>query len=108
MFSKMLFATRVNHDTVCTLANSRWLAFTSSEKVQEIGTRKQDGRWHRKFNYSMLKRQRNWVDKQTSLKNKEKEFRKKKLIDTQCENNINTVAKELVLSQNIASYVVVG
>ena len=34
-------------------------------------------------------------------KNKRKGVQKKKLIDTHCENNINTVAEELVSSGNI-------
>ena len=46
----------------------------------------------------------NRVDKQRSLKEKRKDIQKKKLSDTQCENNINTVADELATSENIATY----
>ena len=46
---------------------------------------------------------RNRVDKLNSLKNKKKGVRKKKVIDAHCEDNINTVAEELVSSKNIAS-----
>ena len=49
---------------------------------------------------SRLKRQRNRVDKYKSLKKNEKDVQKKKLIDTQGETNINTVAEELVSSKN--------
>ena len=49
---------------------------------------------------SRLKRQRNWLDKYKSLKENEKDVQKKKLIDTQGETNINTVAEELVSSKN--------
>ena len=48
---------------------------------------------------SRLKRQRNQLDKQKSLK---KNVQKKKLIDIQGESNINT-AEEIVSSENIAS-----
>ena len=49
---------------------------------------------------SRLKRQRNRLDKYKSLKKNEKDVQKKKLIDTQGETNINTVAEELVSSKN--------
>ena len=35
---------------------------------------------------------------------KRKGIQKKKLSDTQCESNINTVADELATSENIATY----
>ena len=35
------------------------------------------------------------------MKNKTKDVQKKKLIDIHCESNINTVAEELVSSENI-------
>ena len=38
-------------------------------------------------------------------KNQRKETQKKILIDTLCENNINTVAEELFASENIDSYI---
>ena len=50
---------------------------------------------------SRLKRQRNQLDKQKSLK---KNVQKKKLIDIQGESNVNT-AEEIVSSENIASQV---
>ena len=53
---------------------------------------------------SRLKRQRNQLDKYKILKKNEKGVQKKKLIDTQGESNINTIAEELVSSENIASY----
>ena len=46
----------------------------------------------------------NRVDKQRCLKEKRKGIQKKKLSDTQCESNINTVADELATSENIATY----
>ena len=49
---------------------------------------------------SRLKRQRNRLDKYKSLKKNEKDVQKEKLIDTQGETNINTVAEELVSSKN--------
>ena len=52
---------------------------------------------------SRLKRQRNQLDKYKSLKKNEKSVQKKKLIDTQVENNVNTVVEELISSENIAS-----
>ena len=54
---------------------------------------------------SRLKRQRNRLDKYKSLKKNEKDVQKKKLIDTQGESNIATVAEELVSSENIAGLV---
>ena len=54
---------------------------------------------------SRLKRERNRLDKQKSLKKNEKDIEKKKLTDTQVESNFATVAEELVLSENIASQV---
>ena len=46
---------------------------------------------------------RNHVDKLESLKkNKVWKVQKKKFIDTESENNINTVAEELVSSENIS------
>ena len=44
---------------------------------------------------------RNRINKKQKLKkSKRKGVQKKKLIDTQFESNINTVAEELVLSEN--------
>ena len=66
---------------------------------------------------SRLKRERNQLDKQKSLKKNEKDVQKKKYTnrlnrliytkqtDTQVETNFATVAEELVLSENIASQV---
>ena len=46
---------------------------------------------------SSLKREGNRVDKEKSLRRKKRKyFQKKKLIETPCENNINTVGKEHV------------
>ena len=50
-----------------------------------------------------LKRERNRIDKQKSLKKNEKDVEKKKLTHTQVESNFATVAEELVSSENIAS-----
>ena len=52
-----------------------------------------------------LKRERNQLDKQKSLKKNEKDVQQKKLTDAQNESNFATVAEELVLSENIASQV---
>ena len=54
---------------------------------------------------SRLKRERNRLDKQKSLKKNEKDVQKKKLTDAQVESNFATVAEELVSSENIASQV---
>ena len=54
---------------------------------------------------SRLKRERNQLDKQKSLKKNEKDVQKKKLTDTHVESNFATVAEELVSSENIASQV---
>ena len=52
-----------------------------------------------------LKRERNRLDKQKSLKKNEKDVEKKKLTHTQVESNFATVAEELVSSENIANQV---
>ena len=69
---------------------------------------------------SRLKRERNQLDKQKSLKENEKDVQKKKYTnrlnrliytkqtDTQVETNFATVAEELILSENIASQVSVA
>ena len=57
---------------------------------------------------SRLKRQRNQVDKSKSLRKKKKKIiRKKKLIDTPCERNINVAVKKHVSLENIHSHIVV-
>ena len=69
---------------------------------------------------SRLKRERNQLDKQKSLKKNEKDVQKKKCTnrlnrliytkqtDTQVETNFAIVAEELILSENIASQVSVA
>ena len=57
---------------------------------------------------SRLKRERNQLDKQKSLRKNEKDVQKKKLTDTQVESNFATVVEELVSSENIASQVQVA
>ena len=38
-------------------------------------------------------------------KSQTKDVQKKKMIDTLCENNINTIAEELVLLEDIGTYI---
>ena len=77
--------------------------FTASTKVQEIETQKQDGKWHRRFNCSRLKIQ--LISKKSLEKNQRKGAEKKKLIETQCKNNISTVAEKYATTENIPKYV---
>lgn len=76
--------------------------FTASTKVQEIETQKQDGKWHRWFNCSRLKIQ--LISKKSLEKNQRKGAQKKKLIETQCKNNISTVAEKYATTENIPKY----
>ena len=52
---------------------------------------------------SRLKRERNRLDKQKSLRKNEKDVQKKKMTGAQVESNFATVAEELISSENIAS-----
>ena len=53
---------------------------------------------------SRIKRERNLVEKQKSLRKKKRTIvQKKKLIDAPCESNIRAVVKENVSSENVHS-----
>ena len=55
------------------------------------------------FNVQILKdRENDLIKRKVWRKIKRKGLQNKKLIDTQCESNINTVAEEIVSSENIA------
>ena len=74
------------HNTLSALAYLQCPELTSSKKVQETVTLKQNKKIYRRFGCSNLQIQINWIRK----------TRSKEEIDTLCENNINTVAKKLV------------
>ena len=61
--------------------------------------------FHQTHEIERVKRERNRLDKQKSLKKNEKDVQKNKLTDTQFESNFATVAEELVSPENIGSQV---
>ena len=93
MFIKKLFVTSVAHGIPCAWAYSWQPASTTSEKVKnkkQKKSRKPDRQWNRGDLWKSLK------------KNKIKGVHKKELTDT-FEHNTNTVAEELVSSENIVA-----
>ena len=74
------------HNTLSALAYLQCPELTSSKKVQETVTLKQNKKIYRRFGCSNLQIQINWICK----------TRSKEEIDMLRENNINTVTKKLV------------
>ena len=95
----ILFGVCVTNVTSCDLlihSNS----IHGIQKISKIRNWKTRVRWKviqkfQLFNVQILKDRENDLIKRKGLQNK-------KLIDTQCESNINTVAEEIVSSENIA------
>ena len=97
MFFRVLFVIRVTHVTLYVLTYSQRPAFTACETLQKSETGKQH---RRKIQLFKAQKTENSVEKSEEKQNN-KDVQKKKIIDTQCESNINTVGEELVSSQKI-------
>ena len=87
MFFKMSFPKGVTYYAPFVAGYPWKSSFTTSKKAQKTETRKEGGKWHRRFkNLQSTNRsedKKNWVDKLKSLtKKKRYVVQKKKLIDT--------------------------
>ena len=103
MFQKMLFMMCATHVTSCYLDFINGNHHSQHRKIYK--NQKLEKKMEGDTKDSRPKRERNRLDQQKRLKKNEKDVKKEKLIDTQGESNISTVAEELVLSENIASKV---
>ena len=99
LFFKMLFAIRVNHVTPCVLPirGNQHSQHQKNYRNLKLGNKTEGNTGE-----STVKGEIDLVSRKGWSKIKEG-VQKKKVIDTQCESNISTVAEEPVSSENIAS-----
>ena len=104
MFFQIILAICVTHSTprVLPVDSNQHSWLSKNYKYEKLGN-KLRGDTEDSTVQGLRDREIDIISKKSLKKNKTKGVQKKKLIDIQCKNNINTiVAKELVSSENIA------